>query len=155
YPARATAPFTPHTPFPHWGRRFTEKGGLFCHALPQCATSWGVSRVRREPAERTGPPGRARATHRCSLPCPARGCKAAAVVTGLASRALNAETLSPETFGARSEQACYVRTPNDLSNCGERVAPSRIAETLEKTGGNANSRGGGPRLLVLTRVPQS
>ena len=79
----------------------------------------------------------------------------AAVVTGLASRELNAETLSPETFGARSEQACYDRAPDDLSNCpAERTTPW-YAKTLENTGGNANSRGVVPRLLLLTCVPKS
>ena len=64
-----------------------------------------------------GPTGRAKATARCSRRCPARDGQAATVVTGLESRELNAETLSPETCGPRSEQACYDRAPDDLSKC--------------------------------------
>src|SRR5262249_49265151 len=71
------------------------------------------------------------------------------------SRENDSETLSPETFGARSEQACSDRAPNDLSKCPPERRAARNAETLGNTDENANSRGPHPRLFVLTRVPQS
>src|SRR5262249_61939307 len=104
-------------------------GARVCHGGPMRGAQPRPDRTGFTVAP--GPASRAEATDRCSRRCPQRGNKAAAVVTGLESRENDSETLSPETFGARSEQACSDRAPNDLSKCPPERRAARKARKLE------------------------
>ena len=97
---------------------FTKKGGILCHGVPRSATARGAGEAGANGLYvRTGAHRPCGGNEPLLSAVPPRGHTTTAVVTGLASRQLNSETLSPETFRARSEQACSDRAPDDLSKC--------------------------------------